>query len=48
MRIFILLYLVPGIITTFLLPKFINYNGGTEYLKQKWEMIGMMTILYIL
>lgn len=32
----IFLYILPGIIVTWLLPQFINYQGGTEYLKYKW------------
>lgn len=32
----ILLYILPGLLVTFLLPKFISYQGGTEYLKFKW------------
>lgn len=32
----ILLYVLPGIITTWLMPQFIEYQGGEEYLKFKW------------
>lgn len=31
----IFLYILPGIIVTWLLPQFINYQGGVEYLKYK-------------
>lgn len=32
----IFLYILPGMIVTWLLPRFINYQGGTEFLKYKW------------
>lgn len=29
----ICLYIIPGMITTWLIPQFVEYNGGQEYLK---------------
>lgn len=31
----ILLYVLPGIINTWLMPQFIEYQGGEEYFKFK-------------
>lgn len=33
MKIFIFLYLLPAIIVTLLLPQFIKYQGGIDYLR---------------
>lgn len=29
----IFLYIIPGMVTTYFLPKMIEYNGGQEFLK---------------
>ena len=32
----IFLYVFPGILVTWLFPKFIEYQGGSDYLRFKW------------
>ena len=31
------LYIIPGMITTWLMPKIVEYNGGQDFLKHSIE-----------
>ena len=34
---YLLFYIIPAIIAFLCLPKFIEYNGGKEYVKSTWD-----------
>jgi hypothetical protein len=34
---FLIFYVIPGVINALLLQKFIDYQGGVEYIKENWD-----------